>query len=133
MLGQFISAGEVRNLAKQAERARNPWLLFEPKKLAAHYNRLPFLLNHRLPDHPAFRFEPLADLCRRMPPGHVGHRIGRIPIDSNFDQSVEQYRGELTLDQALDQLEALGAYVVVNNPEHDPVYRPIIEGLLGEI
>ena len=61
------------------------------------------------------------------------HRFGVVPINTDFDKSLATFRKSLTLDDALDAMEERQAYVVVNNPENDREYRPIIEGLLGEL
>lgn len=133
MLGQFVSSAALRELVRQAARAPNPWLLFDAQRVAEYYNRRPFLIAHRLGQHPAFQLDALRALCRRLPAEQVSWRTGRIPVDADFDTAPQRYRATFTLDDALANLEELAAYVVVNNPERDPYYRPLLEGLLGEV
>jgi hypothetical protein len=116
------------------ERGRTaPWLKLDPREVRAAYNRRPFVVEHGLAAHPLFTFDALAALARRLPAGQVPYRFGVVPDDAEFDSSLRRFRGELTLDDALDHLEARQAYVAIYNAETDPAYGPVIEGLVGEI
>src|SRR5213078_1776903 len=133
MLGQFVSSSKVGGLVAQARRSSEPWLLFDEREFRAGYNERPFVVTHRLADHPRFALGALGALCRRLPAEQVPYRFGVVPVDAHFDSSLERYRGQLTLDDAIDHLEDRQAYIAVYNAETDPEYRPVIEGLLGEI
>jgi hypothetical protein len=133
MLGTTLTPARYREMASDAARADTRWLELDPAAFRQSYNREPFLVAHRLAQHDAFRLDELKALCRRMPQGTVNHRIGVVPINTDFDKSLTSFRKSLTLDDALDAMEERQAYVVVNNPEIDREYRPVIEGLLGEL
>jgi len=133
MLGRFVSGEQVNDIVAQARRAATPWLELDDQELRAAYNTRPFLVRHRLAEHPLFTFDALAALCRRLPAKQVPYRFGVVPDDADFDSSLQRFRGELTLEDALSHLEARQAYVAVYNAETDPEYRPVIEGLLGEL
>ena len=132
MLGNGVSVSRVKELVA-LQRSRTPWLQLEEPEFRNAYNQRPFLVRHRLAEHPLFEYSALAALCRRLPAKQVPYRFGVVPSDTDFDSSLQRYRGALTLDDALDQLEAKQAYVAIYNAETDPAYRPVIEGLLGEI
>ena len=68
-----------------------------------------------------------------MPTGDVMCRFGVVPDNADFDSSLLCYRKNLTRDDAIDHLDERHAYVAIYNPENDADYRPVIEGLLGEI
>jgi hypothetical protein len=108
-------------------------LIFDDAALNANYNRRAFAMGHRLFEHPLFAIETLFDLCRRLRPENVYCRPGKISHDAEFDQSLTGPNGGLSLDDAIAKLEERNAYIVIFNPEIDPVYAPVIEGLLGEI
>ena len=133
MLGALLAADRVAALVAAANRQSRPWLEFRREDFAAGYNRHPFLVEHRLADHPLFTFESLAALCRRLPPNQVHVRAGVVPADAEFDTSLKRFNQGLSLEDALDHLVERGAYIAVNNPEFDAVYGPAIEGFLGEI
>lgn len=133
MLGRFVLPSEISGLITQARRASTSWLLFDQREFRAGYNEHPFLVRHRLADHPMFDFRALAALCRRLPREQVQYRFGVVPADAEFDTSLERFRGQLTLDDAIERMEEKQAYIAIYNPESDPEYQPAIEGLLGEI
>lgn len=133
MLGRFVSARKISDLVTESRRSPAPWLFFEEHDFRIGYNKRPFLVRHRLTEHPLFEFGALAALCRRLPGEQVPYRFGVVPADAEFDTSLERYRGQLTLDAALEHTEEKQAYIAIYNAETDPEYRPVIEGLLGEI
>jgi len=132
MLGEHLSEERFRSLLEAAQAAPR-WLDIDPKAVHEHYNGSGFLVSHRLPEHPLFELEPLFRLCRRMPRHAVKHRFGIVPGNAHFDTSITTYRQGLTLEDAIDHLEDKRAYIAVYNPEKDPEYKPVIEGLLGEL
>jgi hypothetical protein len=133
MLGEFVSAGRYAAMLNRAQQGAAHWLDFRTDEFRSNYNINSFLVHHRLFEHPQFSLAALFALCRRMPREYILHRFGVIPNDADFDSSLERFRGDLTLEDAIEQLEERQAYIVINNPEVDAEYRPIIEGLLGEI
>jgi hypothetical protein len=133
MLGRFVSSSHVSELVARSQRQPSPWLLFDPHEFATAYNARPFAVKHRLAAHPLFELDPLAALCRRLPREQVHYRFGVVPPDTEFDSSLHRYRGDLTLDDAIDHLESKQAYIAIYNAETDSQYGPVIEGLLGEI
>ncbi|MEO7730158.1 MAG: transcription factor jumonji JmjC domain-containing protein, partial [Kofleriaceae bacterium] len=133
MLGCFVSADKVSGLVTKARQARPPWLELDPREFRAAYNARPFVVRHRLAEHPLFTFDALAALCRRLPAEQVPYRFGVVPDDAEFDSSLRRFRGELTLEDAISHLEARQAYLAIYNAETDAEYRPVIESLLGEI
>ncbi|MBN2692154.1 MAG: transcription factor jumonji JmjC domain-containing protein [Burkholderiaceae bacterium] len=133
MLGEFVSSTHYASLLQRGQRNGAGWLQFDDANLLRDYNRRPFVLEHRLDQHPLFNMAPLFDLCRRLPPRAVKFRAGEIPPDADFDSSYAKFRQGLTLNHTLDNFEPLHAYLCIYTPEQDPQYRPEIEGLLAEI
>lgn len=133
MLGDYISAERYRDLVASGRTLPDPWLHLDPGKMAASYNRSPFLVEHRLQAHPLFKLDALFALCRRLPRRQVVHRFGPTAIDADFDASFHVDRKGMTLEDAIAQFEERQAYIYIANPERDPEYRPVIEGLLAEM
>jgi hypothetical protein len=132
VLGEFVTASHYQALLARGRAERDPLLAFDPALVRARYNRQPFLLSHRLGDDPRFALPALAELLRRLPADHVVCRPGRVPEGSDFDSSFGTAT-PIALDEALATLEQNQVYVYARNPESDPVYRPVIEGLIAEI
>ncbi len=133
MLGDFISAQRYRSMISPERPRPESWLDFDPGQMAASYNRLPFLVEHRLQEHPLFELDALFALCRRLPKRYVVHRHGPTAIDADFDASFHVDRKGMTLEDAIEHFEERQAYIYIANPEKDPAYRPVIKGLLAEL
>ncbi|WP_198670155.1 hypothetical protein [Dyella sp. C9] len=133
MLGQYLSSREYGDILARGRAQRTPWLDLAPSTLQTAYNRRPFLVRHQLASHPLFGLDELFALCRRLPREQMLVRMGRIPGDATFETSYEKYRQGMHLEDVLERFEELGSYLCINNPERDASYRPLIEGLLGEV
>jgi Cupin-like domain len=132
MLGAFLTPDYVSHLAAAAAKEKR-WIEFDAALVRRAYNRQPFVVKHWLAEHPMFTFDALFALCRRMPQNHVKLRVGVVPADADFDTSLDRFNHGLQLNEAIANFVERQAYIVINNPELDAEYRPIIEGLLGEI
>src|SRR4051794_20451090 len=54
MLGNGVSVSRVKELVALTQRSRTPWLQFEQPEFRNAYNQRPFLVRHRLAEHPLF-------------------------------------------------------------------------------
>ena len=133
MLGEFLSNAQYASLLQRGRQAGEGWLQFDAATLQSHYNRRPFLLEHRLQEHPLFDIDSLFELARRMPERKVSFRRGDIAPDADFEATFRAPQDGLTLDHLLTHFESLKGYICISNPEVDAQYRPEIEGLLAEI
>src|SRR4030095_14867441 len=133
MIGQFLSSVHIAEFARLARHGPNPWLLFDPSVLKESYNQRPFILRHRLSEHPLFQIDELFALCRRLPPSEVRVRVGKVPSDADFHSSLGQYNLGLTIQEVIEHVEEKQAYIAIYNPERDPDYKVAIEEFLGEI
>ena len=133
MLGEYVSAEHYDRLLLRGQQEPAPWLPFDAGQMQTHYNRRPFLVTHRLHEHPMFDIAPLFDLARRLPEKQVKFRRGDIAPDTDFDATFARTEADLTLDHLLANFEPLHGYICLNNPEQDALYRPHIEGLLAEL
>lgn len=133
MLGEFVSREVAATLAARGRQKTQHLIEFDPDTVRSSYNRRPFLVSHRLADHPRFSLPELFALCRRLPRDEVKYRVGVIPGDADFDASYTRYGQGLVLDDVLESFEQSRAFICIYNPERDAVYRPLLEGLLAEI
>lgn len=131
--GEFVPREQAAALAVDRKPRSGGLLEFDSDVVGSSYNRRPFIVRHHLAEHPLLTLESLFALCRRLPGDFVKYRRGVIPGDANFDSSYDRYRGDLSLEGTLEHFEELKAYICIYNPERDPTYRPLIEGLLAEI
>lgn len=133
MLGTFIDPSHALRLGQAAHEASISWLGLDCEEFLRCYDRSPFLVRHRLHQHPLFQRAALFELARRHPHSDVKLRTGKVPITEDFDRSFSHYGHGLALEDALKHFEERKAYLVINNPEKDPIYHDLIEALLGEV
>jgi len=105
----------------------------EPVTFAANYDKRPFAFRHNLLGHPLLEWSSLVALAKRMPPGTVLHRRGPVPIGTDFDRAHENYANRLSLAETLERIEEVQGYVVINTPEQDPEFRPLVDGIIAEL
>jgi len=132
MLGEFITSEKLSALLAHTK-THEPWIQFKTDDFTQNYNKRPFLVSHRLTQHPKFTLDSLYNLCRRLPPDQVRCRVGKIPDDAEFDSSLHVYNQGITIERAIDNLEENQAYIAIYNPERDREYKIVIEEFLGEI
>jgi hypothetical protein len=99
----------------------------------AHYDQRPFAFRHQLKDHPLLEWSSLVSLAKRLPKEKVLHRNGRVPIGTNFDHAHELHANALSLEETLERIEEVQGYVVINTPELDPRFRPLVEDVVSEL
>jgi hypothetical protein len=133
VLGEYIDSERAAQLSQRDVRDPNPWLGLGAEGFTAQYNRQPFLIWHRLHEHPLLQRDAVFELCRRHPRSSVLLRAGKVPVTEDFARSFDHFGKGMDLEDALQHFEDRQAYIVINNPERDPAYRAVIEGLLGEI
>lgn len=133
MLGQFISPAGYADLLGRGRAEKAPLLALAPDALKTAYNRKPFLVGHVLAEHALFELDQLFALCRRLPAEQILYRVGKIPGDTPLESSYDDYKQGLTLADVLRHFEERQAFICINNPERDATYKPLVEGLLGEV
>lgn len=133
LFGEFVPRERAAALARGRGPGSQGLLQFDPEEVGNAYNRRPFILRHRLTEHPLLTPQALFSLCRRLPSDYVKIRRGVIPGNAHFDSSYDRYRDGLSLEETLEHFEELKAYICIYNPERDSIYRPLIDSLLGEI
>jgi len=129
----MLSSKDYATILTKGRDQKTPLLDLPTRTLRDAYNRHPFLVGHRLANHPFFELDALFALCRRLPAEQLLFRVGKIPGDVPLETSYDDYKQGLVLDDVLERFEEHGAYLCINNPERDPAYRPLIERLLGEV
>jgi hypothetical protein len=83
--------------------------------------------------HPLMQLPSVIALAKRMPAEKALYRLGQVPVNTDFDRVTDLYRGQLTLDEALDLLEQKRSIVTLNTPEIDGEYSTFIASLVDEL
>jgi hypothetical protein len=110
-----------------------PLVHFDASTFGAHYNRSPFLVRHELANHPLMQLSKLTELALRMDRKDVLHRIGHVPVNTDFDRAHLNHALDDSLENAIAHIGGAGVAITINTPERDPEYRGLIESILEEI
>ncbi|HVV96141.1 MAG TPA: hypothetical protein VHC92_03265 [Rhodanobacteraceae bacterium] len=105
-------------------------LTFDPADVAARFDREPFLIGHRLADHPLLQLPRLIELARTLPEESVEYNAGSVGIDQRPELTP---RTGLSIEETLRQIETCGSWMVLKDVEHDPEYRQLLDACLDAI
>jgi hypothetical protein len=112
----------------------DPLVIIDEDRLHQEFNRSPFLVRHRLSDHPLFEFPRLMQLCRDLPEDRVEYNGGNLSI--NQDSALTPHTG-LSPEETIRRIAECSSWLVLKNVERDPDYRDllneVLEPLRGEV
>ncbi|WP_437185817.1 JmjC domain-containing protein [Planctomicrobium sp. SH668] len=107
-----------------------PLLEVNPHEFENCFTKRPFLVKHRLCDHPLFTMERILELSQRLPESCIEYNAGNIPI------SVEEGltpRNGLSPEETIRRIEECKSWLVLKYVEKDPAYRELLEECLQVI
>lgn len=93
-------------------------------------NRQPFLIHHRLADHPLFSLTRLIKLAQTLPADYVEYNAGNIPI--SIDSRLTPRNG-LSVEDTIRRIEDHCSWMVLKRVEQDPEYNDLLNRCLDEI
>jgi hypothetical protein len=102
----------------------------EPEAFRANYLMRPFLIGHRLADHPLFSLSRLIELSKTLPPAFVEYNAGNLPI--SIDSRLTPQNG-LSIEETIRRIEDHCSWMVLKRVEQDPEYNALLNRCLDEI
>jgi hypothetical protein len=110
------SVGSMLNMNRQVFRTR--------------FGRAPFLVGHRLVNHPLFEFGRLLELARQLPSSSVEYNAGDLAV--NQDPSLTPQNG-LSIEATIRRIEQCKSWIVLKNVEQETAYGDLLRQCLGDI
>ncbi len=101
----------------------DPLLIIDEKIFRKEFNKSPFLVEHRLSDHPLFELPRLLQLCRDLPEDRVEYNGGNLTISQ--DSQLTPHTG-LSPEETIRNISECGSWLVLKNIERDPQYRELL-------
>jgi hypothetical protein len=98
-----------------------------------HFNRASFQFQHRLAGHPLFELSRLLELARetsRTRPKDLYYDAGNVRVDQRWDQTP---RASFSVEQALEQIEHCGAWIILHRADKDPEYAALLNQCMAEL
>jgi hypothetical protein len=105
-------------------------LEIDPTSLHTHLNARPFMIAHRLSNHPLFELPRLIELACMLPENDVEFSSGNVPVE--LDPSKTPRTG-LSIEETLRRIDTCGAWMVLKWVERDPEYRALLNDCLDEV
>lgn len=116
--------------AGAASVATDSLLEIDPGEFRDCFNRRPFLIGHRLVDHPLFALPRLVELARALPEKDIEYNAGDIPISLDPQQTP---RTGLSVEETIRRIEECRSWLVLKYVENDPDYRALLHRCLAEV
>lgn len=117
--------------SRPASFANNDTLIeVAPHIIEQHFDRQPFLVRHRLNDHPLFDFSRLIELAQLLPEKSIEYNAGNLPVSIDGRQTPGN---GLSVDETLRRIRDCQSWMVLKNVEQDPDYAQLLEQCLDEI
>jgi len=105
-------------------------LVIDPETFRTHFNQKPYLLPHRLGDHPLFALPRLIELAKGLPAEYVEYNAGNIPV--SIDSRLTPRNG-LSVEETIRRIEEHCSWMVMKRVEHDTEYNALLNRILDEV
>jgi hypothetical protein len=94
------------------------------------FNIRPFTVRHQLTEHPAFSFERLLELSRRLPQELVEYNAGDLSLTQ--DPKLTPRTG-LSIDETIRRINEARSWMVLKRVERDAEYGRILDECLDHV
>jgi len=101
-------------------------LIYSNPEFSRQFDSRPFEFEHNLSSHPLFELPRLLKLARSteaVRPGDLYYDAGEIRVDQRWDETGPKM---ITVEQAIDNIECTGAWIVLKRVERDPEYAELL-------
>jgi hypothetical protein len=105
-------------------------LEYDSQEFREKFNRQPFLVRHRLSQHPLFQLNSLVELSRRLSAEHVKYNLGTLEVTEDLDHAPQT---GLSIEQTIARIEECRSWMVLKYIEKDPLYRELLMACLKEV
>lgn len=114
-----------------SQSARKGQLLdIHPLEFEQNFSQTPFLIGHRLCDHPLFSVDRLLELAQQLPAHCLEYNAGELPV--NADPELTPLNG-LTAQETIERIASCKSWLVLKYVENDAEYNQLLHDCLAEI
>lgn len=132
MKGTAVMAGQQMSVwsGSDIKIGKDPLLEIDEKTFLADFDRSPFLIKHRLIDHPLFEIGRLMTLAQSLPQCNVEYNAGSVGISCDPNETP---RTGLSAEETIRRIEECRSWMVLKNVELDSEYRSLLDDCLAEV
>ena len=116
--------------APSAAEQQRPLLQMDARVFRECFDRVPFLIGHRLVANPLFELPRLLRLAQTLPEANVEYNAGNIPVNLAPDSTP---RNGLSAEETIRRIAQCKSWLVLKYVEHDPDYRALLHQCLAEV
>jgi hypothetical protein len=102
----------------------------DPAEFQAHFPHAPFLIHHRLAEHPLFALPELVALSKRLPEKHIEYNAGNLAVNTDPGKTP---RNGLSIEETIRRIEGCNSWMVLKYVEQDPQYGDLLRRCLDEV
>jgi len=106
------------------------FLIREAEIFRQRFNRSPFMIEHRLQDHPLLRLPSLVELSRRLKPESVKYNEGNLAVGDNLEKAPVN---GLSIEETIRRIEQQCSWMVLKNVQNHPDYGSLLKQCLEDI
>ena len=106
------------------------WLEFDASEMRGSFARRPFVIRHRLANHPLLNLPRLVQLAQALPAASVEYNAGNLPIGQ---EAALTPRTGLSIEETLRQIDSHQSWMVLKNVEQDGEYRHLLDECLDAL
>ena len=108
----------------------DPLLTIDAGEFARKFTQEPFLIRHRLHDHPLFQLDRLLKLSQSLPASCIEYNAGQIPMSIEHEQTP---MNGLSPEETIRRIAECKSWLVLKYVERDPEYAALLNQCLGEV
>jgi hypothetical protein len=125
-----IAPAQSRTIPPRPATGSGKLLDIDANLFAAKFSREPFLIGHRLCEHPLFQVERLLELARRLPAKNIEYNAGTIPMSISHDETP---LNGLSPEETIRRIAECKSWMVLKYVEQDAEYGGLLEDCLAEV
>jgi len=125
MSNSLLTPSAKPEVVSQSEHLEIPTLEFEQK-----FSREPFLINHKLCDHPLFDIERILELAQTLPAENIEYNAGELPI--SVDHADTPQTG-LSAEETIRRIRDCKSWLVLKYVEQDHEYAQLLNECMEQL
>jgi hypothetical protein len=130
--GQTQTKGDKMTVETATSTLSQGLLWADTSAFRAKFDGEPFLLVHRLIDHPLFELPRLLQLAQlvKRDSNNVVYDAGEVRVEDRWNQRPPKQH---TLEEAMERIDCAGAWVILKHTELDPDYKQLMDLIMSDI
>lgn len=106
---------------------------FNADDCSVKFNQEPFTFKHSLENCNLLSFDNLAESILKLPKSQVFFSSGKVDVTANLDTAHKLHKPNISLEDAFNNIETAGAFVMVREPESNHIFSELFHDLTEDV